>query len=114
MVKKSWDYKKFNYRFYHTTINEVTWFLFGENDRYFFSTEEPEKGEPVNLPEGYEVKIDKISRKPILVEKKSIGQAVDDFFAHEPEEKKQKSEKPVKKKRKLPSEMHDRYHRWKY
>jgi hypothetical protein len=113
-VKKSWDYKKFNYRFYHTTINEITWFLFRDNDHYFFSKDEPEVGEPVNMPEGYTVKFDKTLGKPVLVKEKSVGQAVDDFFANEPEEKKKKSEQPLKKKRKLPSEIRDRYHRWKY
>lgn len=114
MVKKSWNYKRFNYRFYHTIINDETWYLFRDNERYFFSKDESDNGEPVNLPEGYEVKVDKKSGKPILVEKKSVGDAVDDFFANESAENTQKQKSQVKKKRKLPTERHDRYHRWKY
>ena len=113
-MKKTWDYKKYNYRFYHIAINDVTWFLYRDNDRYFFSIDEPEKGEPANLPDGHEVQIDKISQKPMLLKTKSVGQAVDDFFANETKEKKEKEEQPPKKKRKTPSEMRDRYHRWKY
>jgi hypothetical protein len=114
MGKKSWDYKKFNYRFYHTTIGDSTWFLYRENDEYFFCKEEPERGEPSDLPEDYEVNIDKISRKPQLVKKKTVGQVVDDFFKSEPKENKENEKKPTKKKRKMPSEIRDRYHRWKY
>jgi hypothetical protein len=113
-MNKPWDYKKYNYRFYHTTINEKTWFLFRDKDQYFFSIEKPEHGEPTDLPEGYEVQIDKTTRKPILIKKKSITQAVDDFFAEEPDEKQKKSTTSQKKKRKMPSERRDKYHRWKY
>jgi hypothetical protein len=113
-MNKSWDYKKFNYRFFHTTINNVTWYLYRNNDTYFFSTDDPAHGEPTNIPDGYEVKIDKTTNKPILIKKISVGDAVDDFFANETDDKKEKTKKSAKKKRKLPSEMRDRYHRWKY
>ena len=50
----------------------------------------------------------------MLVKKISVGDAVDDFFANETDDKKEKTKTSSKKKRKLPSEMRDRYHRWKY
>ena len=114
MVKKSWDYRKYNFRFYHITIKGVTWYLFKDGEQYFFSDDEPESGEPIDLPKDYEVKVDKITRKPKLVKIKSVDQSIDEFFADEADKKKEKTKPTSKKRRKLPSEMHDRYHRWKY
>ena len=116
MTKKQWDYKKYNYRYYHIQIKDTTWFLYKDNDTYFFSDTEPDKGEPTQLPDKYDVKINKITKKPELIEKKTVSDSIDDFFANEKKDEKtsDKKESTTKKKRRYPTERHDKYHRWKY
>jgi len=109
--KGNWDFKKYKARFCHITVGEKEYFLFKHNDSYFFSDEQPSKGEPVALPKGYKVIVDKKTNTPQLKEEKSTSSLIDDFFANESEEEHTKKEK---KKKKLSSETHDKYHHWKY
>ncbi len=109
--KGTWNFKKYRARFCHITVGEKEYFLFKHNDSYFFSDEEPKQGQPVALPKGYKVIVDKKTNMPQLQQEKSTSSLIDDFFANEKEEESPKKEK---KKKKLSSEAHDKYHHWNY